>query len=470
MRRTLALLSAAVTSMVAIAFLIPLAIVVSDIARDQAFSTATLQAAAIEPVLTLSVAPTEIDKAITAVPGLPASRIAVYSADPAAQADPHDSAARIAAGTSTRDAPATLVAGTPHASRSEVDLAISSARSFRTAVAGGFAIFQPVSLSRSRLGLIEVFVPSALVNRGVLASWLTIAAVAAALVVVAVLVSDRLAMHITRPARALAAAATALGDGDLTARSTPAGPPELTAAGEAFNIMAERLARMIAAERVMAADLPHRLRTPLTALRMNAAALGSGRAADETRLAVMSLEQEIDRIIRAARRPAQEEPSSCDAAEVLHDRMDFWSALADDQRRGWQLTGADRPVRVPVARPDLVAVADALIGNVFLHTPEGTEFAVTLRAGNGVAVIFFADAGPGIADREAALERGNSSGGSTGLGLDIARRVAESTGGEIRIDRSALGGAHIQLWLRTGPDPVFGAGRRGVRRRRVGPH
>jgi len=57
MRRTLALVSAAVTSMVAIAFLIPLAVVVADIARDQAFSTAALQAAAIGPTLSATAGP-----------------------------------------------------------------------------------------------------------------------------------------------------------------------------------------------------------------------------------------------------------------------------------------------------------------------------------------------------------------------------------------------------------------------------
>ena len=128
--------------------------------------------------------------------------------------------------------------------------------------------------------------PAAAVSRGVAASWTVMTAVAVALIAVSVLVSDRLAARITRPARALAAAAAALGEGDLTARSTPAGPPELVATGHAFNLMADRLARLINAERVMAADLPHRLRTPLTALRMNAASLGPGRAADETRLAV----------------------------------------------------------------------------------------------------------------------------------------------------------------------------------------
>ena len=115
---------------------------------------------------------------------------------------------------------------------------------------------------------------------------------------------------------------------------------------------------------------------------------------------------------------------------------------------------------MPVPRSDLAAAADALIGNIFRHTAEGTGFAVTLHAGHDVVLVFFADAGPGIADPGAALRRGSSGAGSTGLGLDIARRVAESTGGGLKIDRSSLGGAQIQLWLRTG---VPQARRRAVR-------
>jgi hypothetical protein len=53
-RRTIALLSAAVTSMVAIAFLIPLAIIVRDVARDRALTAAQLAGASIEPVLAAS--------------------------------------------------------------------------------------------------------------------------------------------------------------------------------------------------------------------------------------------------------------------------------------------------------------------------------------------------------------------------------------------------------------------------------
>jgi signal transduction histidine kinase len=430
MRRTLALMAAAVTSMVAIAFLIPLAIVVRDVARDRTFTAAQLASASVEPVLAVTTDRATLQRAVASTRAGAAGQLAIYLAGPDA-----------------------LVGGPQHATPADLRRAVSGRRSVIVPAPGGSVLLQPVVLSAGRLAVIEVWVPAAAVSRGVAASWTVMTAVALALIAVSVLVSDRLATRITRPARALAAAATALGDGDLAARSTAAGPPELAATGHAFNLMAERLSRLIAAERVMAADLPHRLRTPLTALRMNAAALGPGRAADETRLAVTRMEQEIDLIIRAARRPALGEPSGCDAAEVLRDRMAFWSALAEDQGRPWHLTGADGTARVPVPRSDLAAAADALIGNVFRYTDEGTGFAVTLHRGDDVVLLFFADAGPGIGDPDAALRRGSSGAGSTGLGLDIARRVAESTGGALKIDRSTLGGAQVQLWLRAGAGP-----------------
>jgi signal transduction histidine kinase len=318
-----------------------------------------------------------------------------------------------------------------------------------------------VALGGGGLAVTEVYVPASAVDRGVTASWAVMTAVALALIGVSVLVADRLATRVTRPARELARAAAALGDGDLSARSGATGPAELTAAGHAFNLMAERLSRLIAAERVTAADLPHRLRTPLTALRMNAAALGDSRPAADTRAAIDRLEREIDLIIRAARRPAPDEPAGCDAAEVLWDRITFWSALAVEQGRPCQLPGADQPVLVPLPRSDLAAAADSLIGNIFKHTAEGTGFAVTLHPGEGGVLVLVSDAGPGIADPDAALRRGSSGAGSTGLGLDIAHRVAESTGGGLKIGTSALGGAQVQLRLRTGtPPPPGGRARR----------
>jgi signal transduction histidine kinase len=454
-RTALALVSAAVTSMVAVAFLIPLAVTVRDLARDQAFTSAQLAGAAIEPVLAVTTDRQTLERAIVSTPAGAAGRLAVYLTAPS-RAAAAGQARRTAAG-------GTLIGGPLHASAADLRVATSATRSFIASVPGGYAVLQPIALASGRLAITEVYVPAAEVSRGVTASWAVMAAIALVLIGVSVAVADRLATRVTRPARELAAAAAAFGDGDLNARATANGPAELAAAGHAFNMMAERLSRLITTERVMAADLPHRLRTPLTALRMNAAALGTERAAEDTRLAIDRLEREIDLIIRAARRPAPQEPPGCDAAEVLAERFAFWSALAEDQGRRCQLSGVEQPAPVPLSRSDLAAATDSLIGNIFRHTPEGTAFSVTLHRGEGAVLVQVADAGPGIADPDTALRRGSSGAGSTGLGLDIARRVAESTGGGLKIERSALGGAHVQMRLRTWTLPP--GGRRSRRRK-----
>ena len=105
------------------------------------------------------------------------------------------------------------------------------------------------------------------------------------------------------------------------------------------------------------------------------------------------------------------------------------------------------PAPVLIAADDLATCVDILLGNVFAHTPEGAGFAVRLsRRAAGGAWLVVADDGPGFREANAPL-RGQSRGGSTGLGLDIARRVAEATGGTLTIGRSASGGGAVTLGL-----------------------
>jgi signal transduction histidine kinase len=253
------------------------------------------------------------------------------------------------------------------------------------------------------------------------------------------------------------------------------GPTELRLAAVAFNSMADQVVQLLANERELAADLSHRLRTPLTVLRLNTASLGDGPAAEQTRAAVAQLEREVDTIIRTARESKPQTAAvigaGCDASEVVRERMDFWSALAEDEGRKVRVAGVDRPVRIPVARADLVAALDALLGNVFRHTPEGTAFAVDVHNSEDAVIVLVSDAGPGILDPEAAMARGKGSGndGSTGLGLDIVRRLAETTGGDVRIGSSVLGGTEVRIWIQLdGRAPVRRGHRGSVRRRRRG--
>ncbi|MGW3043226.1 sensor histidine kinase [Kitasatospora sp. NPDC001159] len=429
MRGALARFAIAVATMVALAFLIPLALTVREYARDRAFTEAERQAAAIEPVLVVTTDRTLLERALASTPVGAAGRMAVHL-------------------------PSGAVIGPAHASDEQLGAAARQGRAYTAPVTGGYSVLQPVVLDNGGIAVVEVYLLDGDLRRGLRTVWLVLGGVAVALVAISSLVADRLAARLVGATRHLAGAARTLGGGDLDVRVDAQGPYELREVGLAFNTMADRMGQMLTAEREFAADLSHRLRTPLTALRLNAAALAADPVADQTRGAVAWLEQEVDLVIRTARAGGRgEDTAECDAAEVLSERMAFWSALAEDQGRRWEFSGADEPVPVPVARAELAAAVDAALGNIFRHTEEGTAFSVTLHAVDGRATILVDDAGPGVAAPQAALRRGQGSGkpGSTGLGLDIVRRMAEGAGGGVRIERSVLGGAAVRIWLPSGP-------------------
>jgi K+-sensing histidine kinase KdpD len=106
---------------------------------------------------------------------------------------------------------------------------------------------------------------------------------------------------------------------------------------------------------------------------------------------------------------------------------------------------------VAVPRSDLEAALDAVLGNVFAHTPPGTPLSMDVVATNSEVVITVSDGGPGWPEGLDAAQRGESGGSSTGLGLDIARRTAESTGGSLSTGDVATGGASVTITL-----PVVG--------------
>ncbi|WP_329399107.1 HAMP domain-containing sensor histidine kinase [Streptomyces melanogenes] len=440
MRWALVKVAVAVTLMVVLAFAVPLGLVIKEMARDRAFSNAERQAAAIGPTLSITADRDALERAVASTQAGAAGRMAVHV--PAAPGG------------------APVEIGRGRAPRKDLDATRKVVRAYISGVPGGSTLLQPTALSSGEIAIVEVYVPEAEVTNGVATAWLVLAGVGIALVIGSVAVADRLGVRMVRPAQRLAGAAHDLGEGKLGARVPEEGPAELRSAAVAFNSMADQVVQLLANERELAADLSHRLRTPLTVLRLNAASLGEGPAAEQTRAAVEQLEREVDTIIRTAREAKpQTQPAGagagCDASEVIRDRMAFWSALAEDEGREVRLAGVERPVRIPVARPELAAALDAMLGNVFRHTPEGTAFSVDVHNGEDAVIVLVSDAGAGISDPRAALARGSSGGGSTGLGLDIVRRMAESTGGDVRLGRSVLGGTEVRVWIGLGaPRPT----------------
>ncbi|MEU6682795.1 HAMP domain-containing sensor histidine kinase [Streptomyces sp. NPDC046832] len=427
MRRALAGIALAVTSMVALSFLVPLALLVREQARDRATTAAEQRAAALSPVLALTTRRADVQQAVAELGS--SDQLVVRLPDGA-------------------------FVGTPHAPGQALERAVRGRETLAVDTAGGWVYLQPVVLPGERVAVVEAFVPTADLTRGVAASWGVMALLALGLVGGSVLVADRLGARVVRSSRSLKRAALALGSGDLDARVEPDGPPELEEAGAAFNTMADRVLDLLAVERELVADLSHRLRTPLTALYLEADRMGSTPSARRVATAAGQLERELDAIIAAARTPlaaaqparaAAGQAKRCDVAEVVAMRLDFWSVLATQQARPYERSLTPRPAPVAFSEDDLAAVVDALIGNVFRHTPEGTAFAVRVERAERHVLLTVDDAGPGVADPDAALTRGVSVGGSTGLGLDIVARASRAADGELTVTRGPLGGARVRV-------------------------
>ena len=418
MRRRLFLVTLAVTTVLVAAFAFPLAVLIREVARDRAITEAEQGLASLAPALAVSTDPGDIETAIASVPGQE-GRVSVLLPD------------------------GTRIGDTTPANQDAVALARDRQQAFSQTTEDGVEVFTPVVVSTGAI-VLRARVPSADITEGVAKAWAVLAGVALLLIAASVAVTDRLARSVTRPAADLARTSRDLARGDTTRRAVVAGPPEIAAVAESLNLLADRIDELLTAERERVADLSHRLRTPLTALRLDAEGHGAAALVED----VDRLEAEVTELIRAARRPLHETMTvRCDLARVTADRAAFWGALADDDGRRWTSTvEPDGPHPVRLSTADAEAAVDVLLGNVFAHTPEGAPYALSVTAADGRVRLVVEDGGPGIADSLLVLDRGASTGGSTGLGLDIASAAARAAGGELRVDTSeSLGGARVVL-------------------------
>jgi signal transduction histidine kinase len=400
-RARLTLLVAATTVLVLLAFLVPLAVLVRQVAQDRALGRADDVVQSIVP--------------LAATGDTTALRLTVE-----AQTVPV-----------TVFLPDGGVLGSPAAPTPAVRLAATRHAALTVTTAAGQELVVPVVGAGGATVVIRTLVTDAELTRGVTRAWATLAALGVTLVLLGLFVADRLARTIIRPISELSAVSHRLAGAELTARADPSGPPELREVAGALNHLAGRIQDLLAAERERAADLSHRLRTPLTALRLEAEALRdpdesarNAAAADQLTTAVTAVIEQTrragapghGRATSPAAGPGPGSPGSpgggpaggpahgpggpgrgpggradgtgggaggaggteCDATAVVAARVAFWAVLAEDTGRPLHQELPTGPALVAVAPDDLAAALDALLGNVFAHTPDGTALSVTL--------------------------------------------------------------------------------------------
>ncbi|MER5719280.1 ATP-binding protein [Streptomyces sp. NPDC002132] len=281
--------------------------------------------------------------------------------------------------------------------------------------------------------------PRSSVTREVGRTFLIIALVALLAVIAAVLLAIRQANRLASPLTDLAETAERLGSGDPRPRHKRYGVPELDRVADVLDASAERIARMLTAERRLAADASHQLRTPLTALSMRLEEItltdDPDTVKEEATIALTQVERltdVVERLLTNSRDPRTGSAVTFDLDEVIQQQLAEWRPAYRSAGRAIVSSGK-RHLRA-VGTPGAVAqVLAALIENSLMHG--GGTVALRTRVTGNQAVIEVTDEGAGVpADLGARIfERAISGRNSTGIGLAVARDLAEADGGRLEM-------------------------------------
>ncbi len=428
MRRRISWLVLATSSAIVASFVIPLCLLVQTLAEDRAIAAADQEARNVAILLTGVSDRGELSRLV---------------ADLDARAYPVT--AVVTPGGRTFGGDGTDLALDPEVQRARTGAA------FTVVDDRGGRVLLPVVLGDGTAVVRSEVGPDDL-SRGVGRAWTGILGLGLVLLAVAWVIASQLGRRVSAPLRDVAAAAHRMREGHLDERAEVRGTAETVELARALNGLAERTVELLAAERAAVADLSHRLRTPVTALRLDVDAVAQPEVAARLREHIGVLQRTVDAVVKEARRPVRTDAADvCDLTRAVGDRVAFWSVLADDQGRHHTVTLPDAPLLAPLHADDVADLVDVLVDNVFAHTPDGTAFGVTLRAVGGDAVLVVSDEGPGPDPAGGAQPRP----GTTGLGLDIVERTARAAGGRVSVTATRPG-TRVQVVVPLAGDPPAG--------------
>jgi two-component system osmolarity sensor histidine kinase EnvZ len=257
-----------------------------------------------------------------------------------------------------------------------------------------------------------------------------------------------LARRISQPLRRLSAAAAEVARGRSPNPLPETGPAELKSLAAQFNEMSRQVRELLANRTVLLAGISHDLRTPLTRLRLAIAMLPEDAPGDLIARMERDIE-EMDALIAQsvdfARNLGVGNPEELDLGQLIGD------LVANRSRVIWQ---PQTSCRWRVGGLALRRILGNLLENALRYSRDAVE--VHLDCGGPLPVISISDRGPGIpeSEREAVFRpyyrleqsRSRQTGGS-GLGLAVARQLAEANRFELRLEARLGGGTVAQVRL-----------------------
>lgn len=272
---------------------------------------------------------------------------------------------------------------------------------------------------------------------------------------------------ILRPVRALDSAVAALTAHRNPVPLRPTGPPELRRLSRAFTTMTDEVEHTLEQQRGFVADASHQLRTPLAAIRLRVDSLPRDPDAADDLAAVDHdldrLEHTVERMLTLANAEHRASASrqGFDAARdegAERECRVSASALGEPHRRrledaGLTMDAADETdVTVPCGRADLEEMVQVLLDNALNYAGRGACVRLSVTEAAGETTLRVDDSGTQLADAD--LEsmgtrfwraRAHRSTPGTGLGLAIVAELMRAGGGDLRLERSPLGGLGARL-------------------------
>jgi signal transduction histidine kinase len=297
----------------------------------------------------------------------------------------------------------------------------------------------PVSDGGVLVGAVRAATPRTELYLRTGATWLLMVGLAAAALALTWLVARRMAARLAHPLEQLAIAARRLGEGDFTVRAPPAGVAEIDSVGSALDTTAGRIGDMLDRERAFSANASHQLRTPLAGLRLQLEAALDAPGAD-LQAAVADgiatadrLERTIDDLLTLARGTGARAELTADLDRLLAEVGEGWRGLLAAQGRELRVTVDDAPPP-RAAEAAVRQILAVLLDNALIHG-RGTVTVIARDAGE-VLAIDVSDEGPGIPEGTDLFRR-RAAGSGNGIGLALARSLAEADGGRLWLSRPA---------------------------------
>jgi signal transduction histidine kinase len=305
--------------------------------------------------------------------------------------------------------------------------------------AQSLTVAAPVAREEVVVGAIRAAAPASVVTNRVHRAWLVMSAIALGAVAAAAVLGGWLARRLTVPLEALAGDARRLGDGDFATRSRRSGVSELDDVAEALDSTAARLDKVLEGERRFSSDASHQLRTPVAAVRVQLESAQLDPGAD-TRAAISAALRELDRLeqtveeLLALARDGHRDAGPLALRAVLDDVETDWRGRLAATGRPILVRAEQGLPLVHASRSATRQILDVLVDNAARHGA-GEVIVRARRTPRGV-VIEVGDEGGGIVgDTDAIWTRGVGDG--HGIGLALARSLAETAGGRLVLERAA---------------------------------